>query len=395
MSNSITFDEAVAVRKYNHHVALINREEGTWICVSEGVYHNLCWHIKNNKEFDTKYNNLIQTLKDNSMLRDNEKNRKLECVTVMLTNRCNLSCKHCCATQVMSKKDISFDILGKVIELNPLQIIVSGGEPLLHNQIGDVLKFIRKQYTGQVELDTNGTLVNTYLDLIIKYVDKVSISIDGINSEDTARYRNGDIFQCVLDAVDALKRHDIKVSMSMVTYNNTTIDEFHQLNSAHGTIPIMRDLFINNRVLENITDIVPQGKEYFISARKEMIKQGEGNSSLPTCGACSYQLFIDSEGGIYPCGGMAEEDFKLGNIKNNKVVNQLLHNPNRYYRQMADWMLEQEKFTKCRDCNVREFCWSCISKVLSNSAIHEVFESFCESNYRKWTELVWTNRKEG
>lgn len=124
----------------------------------------------------------------------------------MLTNRCNLSCKHCCATQVMSKKDISFDILGKVIELNPLQIALSGGEPLLHNQIEDILKFIRKQYTGQIELDTNGTLVNKYLDSIIKYVDKVSISIDGINDEGTARYRSGGIFQRVLDAVDTLKK---------------------------------------------------------------------------------------------------------------------------------------------------------------------------------------------
>ena len=388
------FEEAVAVRKYNDHIALINREEGTWICISEAVYHSLCWHIGNNIEFDSKYDNLIGLFNENSILTAKE-NKRVECVSVMLTNRCNLSCKHCCATQVMSKKDISFDILGKVIELNPLQIALSGGEPLLHNQIEDILKFIRKQYTGQIELDTNGTLVNKYLDSIIKYVDKVSISIDGINDEGTARYRSGGIFQRVLDAVDTLKKNGIKVSMSMVTYDNTGIDEFHQLNSAHGTIPIMRDLFINDRVLKNITDIVPQGKEYFISARKKMIKQAEGNNSLSTCGACSYQLFIDSEGGMYPCGGMAEEDYKLGNIQDEKEVKQLLNNPNRYYRQVTDKMLGQEKFAKCRDCNVRDFCWSCISEVLSKSAIHEVFETFCESNYRKWTKLVWTGGKEG
>lgn len=50
-------------------------------------------------------------------------------------------------------------------------------------------------------------LENTrFLVFIIKYVDKVSISIDGINDEGTARYRSGGIFQRVLDAVDTLKK---------------------------------------------------------------------------------------------------------------------------------------------------------------------------------------------
>lgn len=391
MSN--VFDKTVAVRKYNEQVALINREEGTWICLSENVYNNLCWYIINDREPDTKYDNLIHTLKEHSILKSNGKNKRLECVTVMLTNKCNLSCKHCCATQVTTQKDISFDVLENVIKLNPMQIAVTGGEPLLNHQIEDVLKFIRKRYAGKIELDTNGILVNKYLDLIIKYVDKVSISIDGINNEDTIRYRGEGVFQCVLDAVDALKKHDIKVSMSMVTFDNFGIEEFNQLNAVQGTIPIVRDLYMNSRVLENIDYIVPKGKEYYISAVKEIIKQGEDISKLSTCGALSYQLFIDSEGGIYPCGGVAEENFKLGYIQDKTVFEQLLNNPDTYYRQVIERMLKQDKFSKCKDCNVREFCWSCISEVLSKSVIDEVFETFCENNYSKWNKLVWSNRK--
>ncbi len=193
--------------------------------------------------------------------------------------------------------------------------------------------------------------------------------------------------------MDALKKHDIEVSMSMVTYDDYGIDEFNQLNAAHGTTPIIRDLYINNRVLENIDCIVPKGREYFISTEKEKIKQGENISGLSTCGALSYQLFIDSEGGIYPCGGVAEEDFKLGNIQDEKAFEQLLNTPDTYYRQVIDRILKQNKFIKCQDCNVREFCWSCISEVLSKSVINEVFEIFFENNYRKWNKLVWANRK--
>ena len=114
MSN--VFEEAVAARKCNAHVALVNREEGTGICMSENVYNNICWYIENNREPDTKYDNLIHTLKENSILKRDGKTRRLECVTVMLTNKCNLSCRHCCATQVMTKKEISFDVLENVIK---------------------------------------------------------------------------------------------------------------------------------------------------------------------------------------------------------------------------------------------------------------------------------------
>lgn len=388
------FEEAVVVRKYNNHVALINREEGTWICITEHVYNNLCWYIENNKEFSPEYDNLVYILKENSILKYTKKNRKLECITVMLTNKCNLSCKHCCATQIMVKKDISLNLLERVINLNPLQISVTGGEPLLHNQIDNILKFIRSNYTGKIELDTNGTLVSNYLNLIMKYVDKVSVSIDGINDEYTARYREEGIFQCVLDAVDILKEHEIEVMMSMVTFDDFGINEFNKINAAHGTIPIIRDLFINSKVLENINSIVPQGIEYFISKEKARIRQEKNSSNLFTCGACSYQLFIDSEGEVYPCGGMAEEKFRLGNIQDETLVKILQNNPNILYKKIIARMLTWDKFAKCIDCNIREFCWSCISEVLSKAVIQEVFETFCENNYKRWNKLVWNNSKQ-
>ena len=97
----------------------------------------------------------------------------------------------------MSEKDISFDIVRKVVELNPHQICITGGEPLLYKNIEEVLKFIKKHYNGKLLLATNGLLVNKYIDMIVKYFDKVEISIDGLNDDETSRYRergefNGD-----------------------------------------------------------------------------------------------------------------------------------------------------------------------------------------------------------
>ena len=123
------------------------------------------------------------------MLKAANRNKKLENVAVMLTNRCNLSCKHCCASQIMSEKDISFDIVRKVVELNPHQICITGGEPLLYKNIEEVLKFIKKHYNGKLLLATNGLLVNKYIDMIVKYFDKVTS--DGIYCKHILIMNNG------------------------------------------------------------------------------------------------------------------------------------------------------------------------------------------------------------
>lgn len=121
----------------------------------------------------------------------NKKQKRLENVTVMLTDKCNLACKHCCASELSSSRDISFSILGKIIELEPMQITVTGGEPLLHKNIEEILCFLRTEYEGTLVLSTNGTLVEDYLDLIFSYIDKVEVSLDGVEEENTEKYRGG------------------------------------------------------------------------------------------------------------------------------------------------------------------------------------------------------------
>ena len=75
-----------------------------------------------------------------------KKQKRLENVTVMLTDKCNLACKHYCASELSLSRDISFSVLRKIIELEPMQITVTGGEPLLHKNIEEILCFLRTEY---------------------------------------------------------------------------------------------------------------------------------------------------------------------------------------------------------------------------------------------------------
>lgn len=386
------FEDSVIARRHNGYILLFNREEGSWIKLSEKLYNNVCWYFQNNEKIDDRYNALLDELNNKQMLKAANRNKKLENVAVMLTNRCNLSCKHCCASQIISEKDISFDIVRKVVELNPHQICITGGEPLLYKNIEEVLKFIKKHYNGKLLLATNGLLVNKYIDMIVKYFDKVEISIDGLNNDETSRYRERGVFKCVLDAVKMLKDNGLRVAISLVTYDGHETEEFNKLNEEYGTVPILRSLFINDRVIENIDKIIPGGEEQYIKVMKEVIENQEQDEKLCTCGSVSYQILIDSEGYVYPCGGLAEEDFKIGNILVDDISDLVKYHSGKYYGEIISKMLSNEKFSKCRNCIVREFCWTCLSEVLSKSMYNEVFEAFCDMNYKKWNKIVWENK---
>ena len=169
-------------------------------------------------------------------------------------------------------------------------------------------------------------------------------------------------------------------------------EKFNKLNEEYGTVPILRSLFINDRVIENIDKIIPGGEEQYIKVMKEVIENQEQGEKLCTCGSVSYQILIDSEGYVYPCGGLAEEDFKIGNILVDDISDLVKYHSGKYYGEIISKMLSNEKFSKCRNCIVREFCWTCLSEVLSKSMYNEVFEAFCDMNYKKWNKIVWENK---
>ena len=115
-------------------------------------------------------------------------------------------------------------------------------------------------------------------------------------------------------------------------------------------------------------------------------------TDLSSCGAVSYQIFVDCEGNVYPCGGLAENALKIGNIQDKAVFDKIANTPDACYETVTEKLLAEERFSKCRNCNVRCFCWNCISNVLSRSVLPEVFEAYCEDSLRKWKHFVWEER---
>lgn len=110
----------------------------------------------------------------------------------LMSYRCNFDCQYCYAGDVIDKKFESVEIkeiAKKILELNPLSIVISGGEPLM--EIGKI-KDVLSEIGGKVGimLDTNGYLYDIELTkLLKKYNVVVRVSLDTLLTSDNKKVR--------------------------------------------------------------------------------------------------------------------------------------------------------------------------------------------------------------
>ena len=110
-----------------------------------------------------------------------------------LTEGCNLRCRHCWIapkyqSEETSHPSLDLDLFKSIIEqAKPLGLIgvkLTGGEPLLHPQINEILEYIRTEDLS-LTVETNGVLCTAELAQKMAACKDpfVSVSLDGANAE--------------------------------------------------------------------------------------------------------------------------------------------------------------------------------------------------------------------
>ena len=105
---------------------------------------------------------------------------------LIITSRCNFNCPYCRGTDINGKKgDMSFEDIKKVIDFwasEKIQNIrLSGGEPTIHPDILEIVKYIKETCTDikHIAISTNGySSLDLYKELIENGVNDYSISLD-------------------------------------------------------------------------------------------------------------------------------------------------------------------------------------------------------------------------
>lgn len=312
--------------------------------------------------------------------------RKIKYVDFMITNRCNLNCIHCSSRysndniQILNKKEI-LNVIDFLSYFKLEQIVITGGEPLIVENIDEILKYIRNKFKStKIILSTNGILIDKYIDSIIRNVDGVNISLDGYEEEITNEIRGVGVFNKVINNIKLLQKRDffnIKTSMVMLENNEKEMGKFVDLNNNLKTEYIFRMLCNVGRAEDN--------KDYFREKNfagypvanfllTSGIKQKK-DLNIRSCNAYNEKIYINHDGKIYPCPSLKIEGFEIADIKNKRFSKDgLLKKMDNLEKEF----LNIKKFhsnSKCENCFNKIFCWTCPADFIiakNNNEINEL-----------------------
>lgn len=111
--------------------------------------------------------------------------RPIRFAWIELTSICNQNCKHCFMGKDLNKtkplkKELIYQLVDVLYERGITQIILTGGEPTLHPDFGEILDYVA-QYDINITLLTNGTTSNIgqYIYKLKEYGVRTKMSILG------------------------------------------------------------------------------------------------------------------------------------------------------------------------------------------------------------------------
>lgn len=142
----------------------------------------------------------------------------LRYLELQITNKCNLSCRHCFIKD-RGLEELSIPqiraILKEFEQMQGLRVLITGGEPLLHSKFEEINNMLPQFFIRKV-LFTNGLL---FAGERIKklHVDEIQISIDGLeNAHDSIRGKG--TFRFAMKAVNLALDHGLPVSIATMVH---------------------------------------------------------------------------------------------------------------------------------------------------------------------------------
>lgn len=165
------------------------------------------------------------------------------CVQIAVTNRCNLSCRHCYReVRQAFESELStaelVDILSQVRDLaqargGEASVVLSGGEPLLRSDLGLLIR-VAQSMGVEPHLNTNGTLLDEAMIAALAGwgLGSVQISLDGPEAASHEQIRGRGSFERTLAGVRAARRAGLEVMFKvtlMPGINAERIGAFYEL----------------------------------------------------------------------------------------------------------------------------------------------------------------------
>jgi MoaA/NifB/PqqE/SkfB family radical SAM enzyme len=139
-------------------------------------------------------------------------------INLEVTKRCNARCDFCDYWREESPAELA-DYVPVVRKLSPLSVSLTGGEPLLREDIARVVKSLRQSfYSLHISLITNARLLTLErgLELWEAGLDELSISLDYLDERHDRDRRLPGLSAHILSLVPFLRRQDVGLCFNVV-----------------------------------------------------------------------------------------------------------------------------------------------------------------------------------
>ncbi len=154
---------------------------------------------------------------------------------VSLTDKCNLRCTYCMPESgvdwISKAKHLTAEELHRVVgilcELGISEIRLTGGEPLLHPEILDIVKVLNKLPTKpEISMTTNATRLDKLaFDLKSAGLKRLNISLDTLNPNTFKELTRRDGFEETMAGISAAKLAGFPIKINSVLMRNINDDE--------------------------------------------------------------------------------------------------------------------------------------------------------------------------
>jgi heme b synthase len=344
---------------------------------------------------------------------DSHSNAAPRLVAWEVTRRCNLNCVHCRAAAERGpypgelEGPKSLEIIDQIAGLGKSVVILTGGEPLLREDIFDLARYGTEQGLRMV-MATNGTLLTPVIAERIRSsgIQRVSISLDGANAEEHDQFRQVQgAYQASLTGIEILKEAGVEFQVNTtITKHNyrrcrEILDSVMHLGAvAHhlfllvptGRAREMADQEIDALEYEKLLLWFNQMQKkvpihlkatcaphFYRILRQEAHKRGEKvdfqtyglDAVTRGClGGISF-CFISYEGMVQPCGYL---EMTCGNLK--KESFETIWANSQVFSRLRDFSAYKGK---CGRCEYVKFCGGCRARAFEATGDFMTEEPLC------------------
>lgn len=244
-----------------------------------------------------------------------------------VTKRCNLRCKHCYHPFEEYSYEKEMDLLtiksliDEAYDMGVFIVILSGGEPLLRNDILQIIEYISSKGMC-IDLFTNATLMDEeFINNISKYnINRVSISIYSNQEQihDSITQVNGS-HKKTIRAINQLSNNGLQVELKTIMMKEN-FEDYKSLDryATNMGYKLILDTSMTPKLNSDDTPInLALSYEQYLNLCLDKDCSYYANQVSPlnpnehSCNAGRYSLYCDSDGNYYPCVSF---QMNLGNL---------------------------------------------------------------------------------